>query len=77
MQQERWYTLREVIDELATSLDDYTTYLHQQSRIVKQKQDLFSVSDLGMVKVLLCDFKAIVLIHGSMVCCGIWDYSSR
>ena len=52
MQQERWYTLREVIDELATSLDDYTTYLHQQSRIVKQKQDLFSVSDLGTVKAL-------------------------
>ena len=29
MQQERWHALREIIDELATSLDDYTT---QQSR---------------------------------------------
>ena len=50
IQQERWRTLHEIIDELATSLDDYTTYLHQQSRTVKQKQDSLSVSDLGTVK---------------------------
>ena len=29
MQQQRWCALQEIIDELATSLDDYTTYLHQ------------------------------------------------
>ena len=52
MQQQRWCALREVIDELATCLDDYTTYLRQQSRIVKQKQDSLSVSDSGTVKVL-------------------------
>ena len=52
MQQQRWSALRQTIDELATSLDDYTTYLRQQSRIVKQKQDSLSVSDSGTVKVL-------------------------
>ena len=52
IQQERWRALREIIDELATSLDDYTTYLCQQSRIVKQKQDSLSVSDCGIVKLL-------------------------
>ena len=36
LQQRRWCALREVIDELATCLDDYTTYLRQQSRIVKR-----------------------------------------
>lgn len=52
MQQQRWSALRQLIDELATSLDDYTTYLRQQSRIVKQKQHSLSVSDSGTVKVL-------------------------
>ena len=52
MQQQRWCALRAIIDELATSLDDYTTYLRQQSRIVKEKQGSLSVSDSGTVKVL-------------------------
>ena len=34
------------------SLDDYTTYLCQQSKIMKQKQGSISVSDSGTVKVL-------------------------
>lgn len=52
MQQQRWCALRGINDELATCWDDYTTYLHQQSKIVKQKQDSHSVSDFGTVKVL-------------------------
>ena len=52
MQQQKWCALREIIDELATSLDDYTTYLLQQSRIVKQKQDSLRVSDSETPKVL-------------------------
>lgn len=56
MQQPKWHTLRESIDELATSLDDYCTYLCQQLRSVKQKQESTvssaSISDAGTLKVL-------------------------
>ena len=71
------YTLQEVIDELATSLDDYTTYLHQQSRIVKQSKICLVSVIWGQWKYLFYNFKAIVLIHGSMVCCGVWDYCTH
>ena len=52
MQQGRWHDLREIVDELATSLGDCTTYLCQHSKVVKQKQDSLSVSDTGRVKLL-------------------------
>ena len=47
LQQERWQYLREIVDELATSLDDYTIYLRQHSKVEKQKQDTLSVGDTG------------------------------
>ena len=56
IQQQKWHTLRESDDQLATSLDDYSTYLHQQMRSVKQKQESTvpsaSISDAGTLKVL-------------------------
>ena len=56
MQQQKWRTLRESVDQLATSLDDYSTYLRQQMRSVKQKQESTissaSISDAGTLKVL-------------------------
>ena len=52
MQQQKWHTS---VDQLATSLDDYSTYLRQQMRSVKQKQESTvssaSISDAGTLKV--------------------------
>lgn len=52
MQQGKWKSLREDIDQLAISLDDNTIYLRQQTKIVKEKQSSLSVADSGAVKVL-------------------------
>ena len=52
MQQQRWCALWEIIDELATSLDNCTTYLHQQVRIVNQNQDSLKVNDSRTLKIL-------------------------
>lgn len=61
MQQQKWHTLRESVDQLATSLDDYSTYLRQQMRSVKQKQESTvssaSISDAWTLKVLLKNFQ--------------------
>ncbi len=52
IQQKRWAELRRIIDELASSIDEYTMYLRQQLQIVKSKQLRMTVSDSSSVKVL-------------------------
>lgn len=45
-------SLQESVDNLAMSLDDYTIYLRQQTKVVKDQQSSLSVGDSGTVKVL-------------------------
>lgn len=70
---------KDIVDGLVTSLDDYTTYLSKHSKVVKQKQDSFSVSDTGTLKLLtinasvsgkMCDLKKGLLIPPILYTCG-------
>ena len=52
LQQRKWAELKSIIDKLASSIDDYTLYLRQQTGIVKAKQAATSISDSSSLKVL-------------------------